>query len=406
MYAAYPFGREEVCCAKTALTFVDSVWELFGPLIAGVPLVMLPHATVGNPGLLLSVLARQKVTRLVVVPVFLAVILDAMQLGEVDLKALEVVVVSGDVLEVSLVQRFRRVLPRCKLLNLYGSTEVAADVTFYDVSFGCIDWPSGRVPIGRPIANTQAYILDEHLKPVPIGHIGEICASGHGTALGYWGEPELTNAKFVPDPYHIGPIVSRLFRTGDRGRFLQDGCIEYMGRMDRQVKVNGQRVELGEIESVLIQHDSVQLCAVVLIKPSGFLAAFVTLTESASATSAGALRTQLVAHAKQLLPQYMIPSVYRVLSEMPTNTSGKLDRRALPDMLGTLQATDGPEEDAMAMQATGGSGRPGAGGPRRAVEAALAALWRELPGTLQSFRHRLEYPIRDHRYNIHDATSE
>jgi amino acid adenylation domain-containing protein len=125
---------------------------------------------------------------------------------------------------------------------------------------------------------------------------------------------------------------------GDRGRFLQDGCIEYIGRIDRQVKINGQRIELGVIESVLIQHDSVQLCAVVLIKPSDFLAAFMTLTDSTSTTSDEVLQTQLVAYAKLLLPQYMIPLVYRVLSEMPTNTSGKLDRRVLPDMLGDWSA--------------------------------------------------------------------
>ena len=184
MCDTFPFSDDDVCCAKTAITFVDSVWEVFGPLLAGVPLAMLTDDASKDIGAMVHELEQLRVTRLVLVPVLLSVLLDTIVHTQAKL-ALNLVIVSGDVLEVSLLRRFCEVLPTCRLLNLYGSTEVAGDATFYE----CDIFTSrsvARVPIGKPISNTTVHILDEHLAAVPVGCVGEICITGLPVAMGYW----------------------------------------------------------------------------------------------------------------------------------------------------------------------------------------------------------------------------
>src|SRR2546421_8488033 len=255
----YPFEPGEVCCQKTSLGFVDSIWEIFGPLLQGVPVVIIPEDEVKDCERLIELLSIHCVTRLLLVPSLLAVILDTGTDLVKRLPALKYCVCSGERLSLDLVNDFTEKLPHVKLLNLYGSSEVAGDATFYEVSEGA---HLNSVPIGRPIANTQIYILDDSLQPVPIGVPGELFVGGLGVARGYLKRPELTAAKFVPDPFSKKP-GARLYRTGDIARFLLDGNVDYIGRLDNQVKVRGYRMELGEIEAVLAEHPEVEQAVVI-----------------------------------------------------------------------------------------------------------------------------------------------
>lgn len=324
MWRAYPFQPGEVCCQKTNLGFVDSVWEIFGPLLAGVPNVIIPQETMGDPEELLTTLARERVTRIVLVPSLLRMLLDhAPQLGE-RVPQLKLWTCSGEVLPTDLAERFRAGFPAATLLNLYGSAEVAADVTCHEVTDQ--DLHAGPIPIGRPIANTQVYILDGNRNPVPIGVRGEIYVGGDNLARGYWRSPELTAERFVENP--IAPERSaRLFRTGDMGRFKSTGEIEYLGRVDSQVKLRGMRLELGEVEAALSGHPAVRQAVVALTPDQQRLAAYITV-ENGQEPSAEELRRYLRAR----LPEYMVPASYSRLEQWPLLPSGKVDRRALPQL--------------------------------------------------------------------------
>ncbi len=323
MWRAYPFQPGEVCCQKTNLGFVDSVWEIFGPLLAGVPNVIIPQETVGDPEELLTMLAREQVTRIVLVPSLLRLLLDhAPQLGE-RVPRLKLWTCSGEVLPPDLAKRFRASFPAATLLNLYGSAEVAADVTCHEVSDQ--DLLASSIPIGRPIANTQVYILDGNRNPVPIGVRGEIYVGGDNLAQGYWRAPAQTTERFVENP--IAPERSaRLYRTGDFGRFKSTGEIEYLGRVDSQVKLRGMRLELGEVDAALRGHPAVREAVVTLTPDQQQLAAYFTV-ESGQAPSAEELRRYLRAR----LPEYMVPASYSRLEQWPLLPSGKVDRRALPE---------------------------------------------------------------------------
>ncbi|MBA3916230.1 MAG: amino acid adenylation domain-containing protein, partial [Acidobacteriales bacterium] len=257
MWREFPFASGERCAIKTSLNFVDSVWEIFGPLLAGVPAVVIDDDTVKDPSRLLDTLEKSGVTRLLLVPSLLRALLDSDDAIESKLCNLKYCMSSGEALASDLIERFYRRLPHVQLLNLYGSTEVAADVTCFRVQPGDVGL------IGTPIANTRAYILDAQMQPVPIGVTGELYISGDGLALGYLNEPGLTANRFVPDPFSRDP-QSRVYRTGDRARYRASRNIEYRGRTDQQVKVRGHRVELGEVEATLGAHPGVEQCAVVL----------------------------------------------------------------------------------------------------------------------------------------------
>jgi amino acid adenylation domain-containing protein len=262
MWNKYRFERDEACCQKTSLNFVDSVWEIFGPLLTGVRNVIIPDANVLEPSLLVHSLCENKVTRLVLVPSLLQAMLTASINLEEHLAGLKYLITSGEALPLELCREFLRRVPQCTLLNLYGSSEVAADSTCYDMRANHL---SPGIPIGRPIDNTRIFILDGHLNPVPIGVTGELYIGGDGLARGYLNRPELTAEKFIPNPFsHVlskvqaGAAGSRLYRTGDLACHLPDGNIEFLGRIDNQVKVRGFRIELGEVEAVLRQHPAVR----------------------------------------------------------------------------------------------------------------------------------------------------
>lgn len=253
MWQAYAFRAGEVCCQKTALSFVDSIWELFGPLLAGVPTHILDDAVARDPRLLIDALRAHKVSRIVLVPSLLRAMLDT----DVDLAAqlpdLRLWVASGEALPRELVERFHEHVPDRVLLNLYGSSEVAADATWHDSRSDAAD---ATVAIGRPLANVQAYVLDGRQQLVPVGVPGELYIGGAGLARGYLHRPDLTAERFVPNGFGNGR-GARLYRTGDLARYRADGTLEFLGRVDHQIKVRGFRVELEEVEAALRQHAAV-----------------------------------------------------------------------------------------------------------------------------------------------------
>jgi amino acid adenylation domain-containing protein len=323
MWGRYPFAAGEVCCQKTALSFVDSIWEIFGPLLQGVPLVIIPDEIVKDPQLFVAALAANKVTRLVLVPSLLRVILELGEDLARQLSDLRYCVCSGETLPVELAKIFRAKIPGTKLINLYGSSEVAADVTCYEVNN--VDGLS-TIPIGRPIANTEVYILDANLVLAPLGVPGEIYVGGDGLARGYLNRAELTAEKFVAHPF--GCLAgARLFRTGDSGRYLPDGNIEYRGRRDTQVKVRGFRIELGEIEAQLASHTQVHQAVVIARddeRGDKQLVAYVVAAGEAPANN------ELRAHLRRKLPDHMIPAAFVLLETLPLTASGKVNRLALP----------------------------------------------------------------------------
>ncbi len=355
MWRTYPFAQGEVCCQKTSLSFVDSIWEIFGPLLRGVPLVILDDDSVKDPKLLVAVLAKHKVSRIVLVPSLLRVMLESDESLAAKLPNLRYCVCSGETLSVELASAFCEKLPHTKLINLYGSSEVAADVTCYEVTkTGGLK----SIPIGKPIANTQIYILDSFLQPVPVGVVGEIYVGGEGLARGYLNEPDLTFEKFVSDP--LKDDDSKLFRTGDRGRYLVTGDIEFHGRHDNQVKVRGFRIELGEIEIVLRTHPAIRQAIVVAWDdPQSGKQLVAYLVSEKQPLLINEVRTLL----QRRLPDYMVPSSFVVLESLPLNSSGKVDRLALPDPdLNQLTA----QEDFVP--------------PRTPIEDVLATIWAETLG--------------------------
>ncbi len=229
---------------------------------------------------------------------------------------------SGEALSSELAKRFAAVMPHSTLYNLYGASEVW-DATWYDPARDPL-WP-GRSSIGRPISGVQAWVLDHVNYPVPIGVQGELVIAGAGLAREYLNQPELTSAKFVSHPFEPG---ERAYRTGDAARYLPDGQIEYLGRLDRQIKIRGFRVEPGEIEDVLRQHDEVRETAVIAIKAlAGYeLAAYVALNNQDKVDD-----RELISHLEAHLPSHMIPSSFTFLEEIPKTISGKVNRVALPE---------------------------------------------------------------------------
>ncbi|MCB9450594.1 MAG: amino acid adenylation domain-containing protein [Anaerolineaceae bacterium] len=353
MWRTFPFGVGEVNSQKTSLNFVDAVWENFGALLQGVPTVIISDDVVKDAPALVKTLAENHVTRLTLVPSLLRALLDSGHIQ--DLHSLTHWITSGEVLPVELVQRFREALPDCRLINLYGSSEVAADVTCFDTR----DYDNqASVPVGKPIANTQIYLLDAQMQPVPLGVAGEIHVGGAGLARGYLNRPELTDQKFVANPFSTD-ANARLYKTGDQGRYLPDGAIAYGGRVDYQVKLRGFRIELGEIEAVLTQVPGVRQALVILREDTPGDPRLVAYAVGEDVPAPGVLRT----HLKTILPDYMIPSAFIVLEALPLTPNGKVDRLALPV----------PEAVRRGSDATIVS-------PRTPVEQSIAAVWSEVLG--------------------------
>ncbi len=327
MGTTYPFAPDEVCCQKTSMNFVDAVWELFGSLLQGIPTVYIPDAEVKAPERLIDVLATHRVSRVALVPSLLHAILETVPDLAERLPDTRFWTVSGETLSASLCRRFQLAMPRATLLNLYGSSEVAADAACYDATQHDASRP---VPIGKPIGNTQIYLLDAQQQPVPIGVPGEIYIGGDGLAAGYLGRDALTRERFGSHAL-MDADAQRLYRTGDSGRYLPDGNIEFLGRLDNQVKIRGVRIELGEIEAALSTHPSLQQ-SVVAVWEAG--AGDVRIAAYLVASSILGERLSTAAWRDVLgvtLPEVMIPSAYIYLDALPLTPNGKIDRAALPE---------------------------------------------------------------------------
>ncbi|GGP76582.1 non-ribosomal peptide synthetase [Streptosporangium pseudovulgare] len=353
---------------KTPTSFDVSVWELFWPLITGAGLVVAEPGGHYDPGRIAELIAGEGVTTAHFVPSMLEAFLDLPEdlLGDLpedgdspedrdplkDLPedppgrtagGLRRVVCSGEALPADLVRRFADRLPGVELHNLYGPTEAAVDVSWHRC-----DPAEPVVPIGRPVDNTRLEVLDDRMARVPVGTPGQLFIGGVQLARGYLGRPALTAERFLPDPY--GPPGSRLYATGDRARWRPDGELDYLGRLDDQLKIRGMRVEPGEIEAVLLDQPEVRAAAVVA---DGDRLVGYVVTGGAPVEWRSRLRNRL--------PEHMIPSAWVTLDALPLTANGKLDRAALP-------APERPEPDRYRVP------------PRDPVEGRLAAVWEDVLG--------------------------
>jgi amino acid adenylation domain-containing protein len=322
MQSRFPIGPGDVVLQKTTVTFDVSVWELFWWSWCGAALALLEPEAEGDPARIAAAVQARRVTVIHFVPSMLRVFLDHLEARPEEVRklaSLRYVFTSGEALPRELVARFNALLGDAQLHNLYGPTEATVDVTWQP----CPETPPRAVPIGRPISNTALHVLDARRHPTPIGVAGEIWISGVQVARGYVNRPELTAQSFVPDPDVPG---GRMYRSGDLGRWLPEGSIEYLGRNDDQVKVRGHRIELGEVEAALSRCAGVAQAVVRTCRIGGHdaLEAFLLPRENAAPSLRG-LRAELAA----LLPEYMRPALFHTVAEIPLTSSGKADRKRL-----------------------------------------------------------------------------
>jgi acyl-coenzyme A synthetase/AMP-(fatty) acid ligase/aryl carrier-like protein len=320
MQNAYRLDHRDTVLQKTPFTFDVSVWEFFWPLQNGARLVVARPEGHKDPGYLIDLIRSECITTLHFVPSMLQMFLEH---GDVaSCSTIRRVVCSGEALTVSAVHRFYRVLPHAELYNLYGPTEAAVDVT----AWRCLPELKGpTVPIGSPIANTQMYVLDGDRQPVPVGVTGELYIGGAQVGRGYLNRPDLTQERFMADPFNASSDA-RIYKTGDLGRWLPGGTLEYLGRNDFQVKLRGFRVELGEIEARLLEYTGVKDVVVLAREDAPGDKRLVAYVVSDPEFSSAALR----AHLREQLPEYMVPASFVHLDRLPVTPNGKLDRKALP----------------------------------------------------------------------------
>jgi amino acid adenylation domain len=317
----YEMGENDTLLQKSPYSFDVSVWEFFWPLMCGACLVMAKPKGHLDDAYMWETIKSERITMVQFVPTMLQTFLSAEQAE--DLPFLKHVFLCGEPLSAALNERFCRTMS-AQLHNLYGPTEAAVFIT---------QWTSDRdpersvIPIGRAIPGNAMYVLNERYEPAAPGSIGELFISGVGLARGYFGRPELTADRFVPDPYS-GQPGARMYHTGDLGRLLADGTLECLGRNDDQVKVRGYRIELGEISAVLEQHPGVHQAVTIVREdqPGDQRITAYFIPNAALSPSIGELRS----HLQRLLPDYMIPSYFVEMESFPLTASGKTDRKRLP----------------------------------------------------------------------------
>ncbi len=323
MQNEYKLSKDDRVLQKTPYTFDVSFWEFFWPLISGATMVVACPEGHKDPKYISKLIKAKKITTIHFVPSMLRIFMNFGGLNSCC--ALKRVFCSGEALTVKDVSLFYE-KSTATLYNLYGPTEAGIDVT----SWKCeriekVSIMDGRVPIGKPLANTQIYILDKYLKPVAVGVKGELYIGGAQIARGYYNQSSLTDLNFIPNPFKP---KSKLYKTGDLARYKPDGNIDYLGRIDDQIKIRGQRVELGEIEAAISTFDDVKQVAVTVHKQKETdlrIAAFLT-TESDTNINENLLKTYL----KNYMPEYMVPTKFVYLEKMPLTVSGKVNKRELP----------------------------------------------------------------------------
>lgn len=346
-------GPGDVVAQNAPLTFDVSVWQLITPLMVGARVSFVPDDTIGAPDRLVEWAHTTQATHLQIVPSLMASILQLAKY-EPDLalpSSLRWLIPTGEALPVDVAIQWLERFPAPPLVNAYGPAECSDDVTVHRV----YEPPSPdltSMPIGRPLPNVTVYVLDQYDKRAPIGVVGEICVGGVGVGRGYRNDPERTAAAFEENPF---PPYGRLYRTGDLGRFLEDGSLQYTGRIDHQVKVGGIRIELGEMESALADHPRVHQA--IGVTDGSRLVAYFTPADDQPVT-----RDELRAHLAERLPTYMVPQALVRLSEFPLTRNGKIDRKSLPQ----------PTADDL------GLGRRSDDAPASETEMSLLAIWEDL----------------------------
>ena len=354
---AVNYASDEVCCLNTFLSFGFSIANLFLPLMSGVPIVVLSDEQIRDSNQMMTVLEKEGVTRLIVIPSILRQILDPAFGAASRLRKITTIGVAGAKLSPSDVERLSEALPQAKLHNRYASTEIGTVAAIGNVTEESRS--NGEITIGRPVANTRIYILDRYGNPVPQGVVGELYVGAAHLARGYLNRPDLTQERFIPDPFRRTP-GQRLFRTGDLARFRSNGEIELLGRADEQVKINGFRIDLPEVERALSSHIGVRE-AVTAVKEVGHrprLVAYV-VSKPIGTPSAGQLRNYL----QKRLPDYMVPSLFVFLKAFPVVSNGKVDRKALPS----------PEPIRPNLETSYMA-------PRTEIETAIAQIWSDVLG--------------------------
>ena len=374
LQAMYGFDRSDRWIQKTAVSFDAAVRDLFWPLAAGASLLLPPPGAHRDPVYLARAIAEHQVTVANFIPSLLAAFVEQPELARAA--SLRLLVSGGEALSAELMARFfERAPATAALSNHYGPTEAGVNIAAWRCRPSGDDRDHGGhrdhrvVPVGRPLANVRAYVLDRRWQPMPVGVPGELVAGGAGIARGYLERPEATAEKFIPDPFGVFDGSSgepqpgaRLYRTGDLARWSPDGELEFLGRIDHQVKIRGFRIELGEIEAVLAGHPAVREAVADVREAAGDrrLVAWVTLRPGLA--DPAELRAGLRTFLAERLPDYMVPATYVVLDELPHTPNGKVDRRGLP-----------------APEAAPGTERRGEA-PRTWAEEMLAGVWTEVLG--------------------------
>ncbi len=316
-----------------------SVWQFLAPIIIGGKTVIVNTETVCYPEKLFQIIKQRKITIIELVPVVLKGLLDHISQLPADerlLPDLKWMMVTGESASVELVNWWLEIYPSIKVVNAYGPTEAADDITQFIID-NPLPASQRTVSIGKPLANLNLYILDAQMQLLPIGALGEICVSGFGVGQGYW-KNQASTRSFVPNPFIDtakplpGTDTDFIYKTGDLGRWLPDGNIEFFGRIDHQVKIRGFRIELGEIEALLSQHPSVGENVVVVREDNPDdkrLVAYI-VPEISDSSLLSEVIPQLRQFLKERLPEYMVPSAFMVMESLPLTPSGKVDRKALP----------------------------------------------------------------------------
>lgn len=352
-------SASDVIAQTAALSFDISVWQTLAGLLCGARIEIVPDEIARDPSALLPYVRDNCVTVLQSVP---AVIQGILNTAPVDLPALRWLMPTGEASTSELVRQWFERYPAIPLVNAYGPAECADDVSLHLLRSDD-DEHSAVVPIGKPTDNTQLIVLDNQLNPLPIGVSGELYVAGVGVGRGYLNQPKLTAERFVPNPFADVP-GERLYRTGDLARYRTDGVLEYIGRTDQQVKIRGQRIELGEIASRLVEFDVIREAVVVAQEgPGGARLVAYAVAQPHESIDTAELRERL----GQVLPDYMVPSVVMMLDALPLTPNGKVDRKALPEPDFTSSSQYEP--------------------PQGETEETLAAIWSEVLGVEQVGRH-------------------
>jgi amino acid adenylation domain-containing protein len=355
MQQEYRLSSDDCVLQKTPYSFDVSVWEFFWPLMYGARLAVARPGGHQDVDYLMEVIEEHRVTTLHFVPSMLSAFLQQDDFARC--RSLRRVIASGEALSAGLIQKFFRNVSWAELHNLYGPTEAAIDVSFWNCASG--PGPSGRVPIGRPIANVQLYILDAQFVPVPVGVPGELYIGGVAVGRGYLNRPDLTAERFIPDS-HGDATGARLYRTGDRVCFSPSGEIEFLGRVDKQVKLRGQRIELGEIEAALRRHEAVTE-VVVTLRGEGEEGRLVAYLVTNGDQANGLATTELRSLLQTRLPEYMAPSAFVFLEQIPLTPNGKIDYEALSSLEASQRDVPGSRME-----------------PRTPQEEILASIWAEV----------------------------